>query len=59
MWAQILEMCLNVIRTSLELGNYSHVVNYVSKAEQTPDVPASVSAKLKIATGLAHLHNRK
>ena len=55
----ILDMCLNVIRTALEQRNFSHVVNYVSKAEQTPDASAEVSAKLKIATGLSHLHNRK
>jgi COP9 signalosome complex subunit 1 len=52
-------MCLKVIVTALEMGNFSHVVNYVSKAEQTPDASAQIQAKLRIATGLAHLHNRK
>ncbi len=48
-----------MIVTALEMGNFSHVVNYVSKAEQTPDASAQIGSKLKIATGLAHLHNRK
>ena len=33
----ITAMCLNVIRVSLEMGNTVHVINYVQKAEQTPD----------------------
>ena len=32
--------CLNVIRVSIELGNFNHVSNYVTKAEQTPDIKA-------------------
>ena len=55
----ILDMCLNVIRTALEQRNFSHVVNYVSKADQTPEAPPQTIAKLRIATGLSHLHNRK
>mmetsp|Transcript_53926 Transcript_53926/g.128175 ORF Transcript_53926/g.128175 Transcript_53926/m.128175 type:complete len:466 (-) Transcript_53926:74-1471(-) len=54
------EMCLNVIRVAIEMGNYSHVVNYVNKAEQ--NVPAleapvdpAVVVKLRAASGLAHL----
>ena len=31
-------MCLHVIKVSIELGNYVHVNNYISKAEQTPEV---------------------
>jgi hypothetical protein len=27
-------MCMNVIRVGLEMGNYSHVTNYIAKAEQ-------------------------
>eukprot|EP00027_Filamoeba_sp_ATCC50430_P017206 CAMPEP_0168568636 /NCGR_PEP_ID=MMETSP0413-20121227/15686_1 /TAXON_ID=136452 /ORGANISM="Filamoeba nolandi, Strain NC-AS-23-1" /LENGTH=419 /DNA_ID=CAMNT_0008600991 /DNA_START=146 /DNA_END=1405 /DNA_ORIENTATION=- len=56
----IIQMCLHVIRASIELGNYAHVVNYVAKAEQTSDVSDKVVvAKLKIAAGLAQLQNRK
>ncbi len=33
-----MSMCLNVVRTAIEMNNFMHVQNYVSKAEQTPDV---------------------
>lgn len=56
----IVQMCLNVIKVSIELGNYAHVVNYVAKAEQTPDLTDKiVVAKLKVCNGLANLENRK
>lgn len=56
----ILQMCLNVIKVSIEMGNYAHVVNYVSKAEQTPDLSDKVvKAKLNVVSGLANLENRK
>jgi len=56
----IIQMCLNVIKVSIELGNYAHVVNYVAKAEQTPDLTDKVVvAKLKVCAGLANLENRK
>lgn len=56
----IIAMCLNVILVSIELGQFVHVSNYVSKAELTPDLNDPViSAKLKCAAGLAHLENRK
>ena len=35
----IIAMCLNVIRVSIELGNFLHVANYAQKAEQTPVCP--------------------
>ena len=37
----VLQMCLNVIKVSIELGNYVHVNNYISKAEQTAEVQVS------------------
>lgn len=56
----IVSMCLNVIRISIELANYVHVTNYVSKAEQAPDTQGTVVAsKLRAASGLAHLFNKK
>lgn len=56
----IIQMCLNVIKVSIELGNYAHVVNYVTKAEQTNDLTDKVTiAKLKVCAGLANLENRK
>jgi COP9 signalosome complex subunit 1 len=55
-----MQMCLNVIRVSIEMSNYTHVFNYVSKAEQTPDLTDKVLiAKLKVAAGLANLDSRK
>jgi hypothetical protein len=42
------------------MNNYSHVTNYVSKAEQTPDVgDVSIQPKLKACSGLANLENKK
>jgi hypothetical protein len=29
-------MCLNAVRVAVEMNNFMHVTNYVSKAEQTP-----------------------
>ncbi|CAG8467089.1 8975_t:CDS:2 [Ambispora gerdemannii] len=55
----IIEMCLNVIKVSIELGNYSHVHSYVIKAESTPDIPSVVQAKLKVAAALANLDSNK
>ncbi|KAH7686844.1 26S proteasome regulatory subunit Rpn7/COP9 signalosome complex subunit 1 protein [Dioscorea alata] len=56
----ITQMCLNVILVSIELGQFMHVSNYVSKAEQTPDSQDPVTvAKLKCALGLAFLETKK
>lgn len=40
----VVSMCLAVVRTALELGNFVHVANYVAKAEQAPDVPVGSHA---------------
>jgi len=57
----IIEMCLNIIRVSIEMGNYSHVVNYVTKGEQTSENTNDkvVAAKLRVCSGLAHLDGKK
>ncbi|KAK9103396.1 hypothetical protein Sjap_020650 [Stephania japonica] len=56
----IIQMCLNVILVSIEMGQFTHVTNYVSKTEQTPEVLDSVTvAKLRCAAGLAYLENKK
>src|SRR6185369_7806125 len=55
----IIDMCLNVIKVSIELGNYSHVHSYVIKAETTPDLTKVVQAKLKVAAALANLDSNK
>lgn len=56
----VIQMCTNVIKVSIELGNYSYVLNYTSKAENVPDMKDSnVLAKLKVANALSHLENAK
>ena len=56
----ILAMCQNVIRASIQMGNFTHVANYITKAESTPDSsdPALV-AQLRVAAGLAFLESKK
>ncbi len=53
------EMCLNVIKVSVELDSFTHVNNYVQKAEHTPDLndPKALT-KLKAAAGLSQLHQQ-
>jgi COP9 signalosome complex subunit 1 len=57
----IIEMCLNVIKVSVAMNNFAHVLNYVAKAEQTPGIATNklVEAKLRATAGLAHIENRK
>ncbi|XP_017298476.1 COP9 signalosome complex subunit 1b [Diaphorina citri] len=61
----VVDMCLNVIRVSVYLQNWSHVLSYVNKAEATPDFAEgkdnnqAVFTKLKVAAGLAELATRK
>uniref|UniRef100_A0A674EW25 COP9 signalosome complex subunit 1 n=1 Tax=Salmo trutta TaxID=8032 RepID=A0A674EW25_SALTR len=65
----VINMCLNVIKVSVYLQNWSHVLSYVSKAESTPEIAEqrgerdcqsqSVLTKLKCAAGLAELASRK
>ncbi|XP_014248261.1 COP9 signalosome complex subunit 1 isoform X2 [Cimex lectularius] len=63
----VVNMCLNVIKVSVYLQNWSHVLSYVSKAESTPDFSDSQSkesnqliiGKLKCAAGLAELATKK
>ncbi|XAR63100.1 hypothetical protein NMG60_11022924 [Bertholletia excelsa] len=56
----IIHMCLNAILVSIEMGQFTHVSSYVSKAEQNPDAldPITV-AKLRPAAGLAFLEAKK
>ncbi|RXN31507.1 COP9 signalosome complex subunit 1 [Labeo rohita] len=46
----VINMCLNVIKVSVYLQNWSHVLSYVSKAESTPEIAE---------VGLAELASRK
>lgn len=63
----VVNMCLNVIKVSVYLQNWSHVLSYVNKAELTPDFSDSqgkesnqqVIGKLKCAAGLAELATKK
>ncbi|THU56250.1 hypothetical protein C4D60_Mb11t15300 [Musa balbisiana] len=56
----ISQMCLNVILVGIELGQFMHVSNYVSKAEQAPEqVDPVTHSKLRCAAGLAYLETKK
>ncbi|KAG2461109.1 CSN1 protein, partial [Polypterus senegalus] len=39
----VINMCLNVIKVSVYLQNWSHVLSYVSKAESTPEIAELLS----------------
>ena len=43
------------------MGNFTHVANYITKAESTPDTSDAVvlTGQLKVAAGLAHLEGKK
>eukprot|EP01116_Phalansterium_solitarium_P022286 TRINITY_DN7301_c0_g1_i1.p1 TRINITY_DN7301_c0_g1~~TRINITY_DN7301_c0_g1_i1.p1 ORF type:complete len:502 (+),score=174.11 TRINITY_DN7301_c0_g1_i1:841-2346(+) len=62
---QVVALSLAVVRVGVDLGNYSHVINYVAKAQQASGaVPSNAeeranAAKLKAAVGLAELAARK
>ncbi|XP_069688022.1 COP9 signalosome complex subunit 1-like [Periplaneta americana] len=63
----VVNMCLNVIKVSVYLQNWSHVLSYVSKAEATPDYAElhgkdsnqTIQTRLKCAAGLAELATKK
>ncbi|PIN22003.1 hypothetical protein CDL12_05303 [Handroanthus impetiginosus] len=56
----IIHMCLKAILVSIEMGKFTHVVSYVSKAEQSQGAVGPVTiAKLHCAAGLAHLEGEK
>jgi len=63
----VVNMCLNVIKVSVYLQNWSHVLSYVSKAESTPDFAESngkdanqtIVTRLRCAAGLAELATKK
>lgn len=53
----LVNLCLNVIKVSIEMKSWSSVLNYVSKAESTPDVSKDANAmgQLKCCSALAQL----
>ncbi|KAK8693516.1 hypothetical protein V6N13_071098 [Hibiscus sabdariffa] len=56
----IIQMCLSAILVSIEMGQFTHVTSYVSKAEQTPEaLDPPTTSKLHCAAGLAHLETKK
>ncbi|XP_064603999.1 COP9 signalosome complex subunit 1-like [Liolophura sinensis] len=61
----VVNMCLNVIKVSVYLQNWSHVLSYVNKAESTPESTEhgkdvqGIMTKLKCAAGLADLATKK
>jgi len=53
-------MCLNVIKSSIQMGNFTHVANYITKAESTPDCSdTTLVSQLRVAAGLAFLESKK
>lgn len=56
----VLNMCLNVVKVSIQLQNWAHVLTYVIKAEATPEfAPNSpTGTKFSCAAGLAELASR-
>ena len=55
----IVTMCLSAILVSIEMGQFSHVTSYISKAEQTEALDPIIIAKLRSAAGLAYLESKK
>jgi len=64
----VVSMCMNVIKVSVYLQNWSHVMSYINKALVTPELTEPVTknsdslamlTKLKCAGGLADLMFRK
>lgn len=57
----VLNMCVNVIKVSIYLQNWAHVLTYVAKAEGTPEYSTSspIATKLHCAAGLADLSSKK
>ncbi|KXJ28579.1 COP9 signalosome complex subunit 1 [Exaiptasia diaphana] len=64
----VVNMCWNVIKVSIHMGNWAHVLNYVNKAENTTEIAEkdksavrnmSTLTKLKCAAGLAELASKK
>lgn len=63
----VVNMCLNVIKVSIYLHNWSHVISYVGKAENTPNLQEGgkeganqgIMTQLHCTAGLADLATRK
>jgi len=56
----VIDMCLNIIKISIEMNNFVQVLSYVSKAEQTPELTDRIIlSKLRCCAGLAHIDSHK
>lgn len=63
----VVNMCLNVIKVSIYIENWTHVASYVTKAESTPDFmemnnkdsQLNITTRLKCAAGLSELASKK
>lgn len=57
----IITMCLNIIRVSIHMGNFSHVANYITKAESTDSSGSDpvLMAQLRVSAGLGQLEVKK
>jgi COP9 signalosome complex subunit 1 len=57
----VLDMCLNIIRVSIEMGNFMNAQSHVFKLDSIPDLPNApqTASKLKSITGLIHLESGK
>ncbi|KAL7747069.1 hypothetical protein RI367_007565 [Sorochytrium milnesiophthora] len=61
----IVDMCLKVIRISIELESYVHAHSYVSKAESVGELPLDpaarnvIKAKLNCASAIAYLESNQ
>lgn len=57
----LIDYYMNVIKISIEMGNFSHVSSYVAKAEAITEMPEKslTMAKLKCTSALAHLDEAK
>ncbi|KAJ1555943.1 COP9 signalosome complex subunit 1, partial [Cladochytrium tenue] len=53
----IVDMCMNVIKVSLETQSHANARSYISKAEAVPDIPdrAATLSKLKACSGILNL----
>lgn len=51
------DMCMNVIAVSIQLGNFRHITSYISKAEGINETSTLTKSKIKIASGLVALHD--
>ena len=56
--AHVVAMCLAVIRVAAELNNFTHVANYVQKAETTPEATADALTSAKARTEQSCTHAR-